>query len=196
MSALTDAQIRAAASAAGFTGADLDTAVAIAKAESSGNASATHKNNNGSTDFGLFQINSVHSSLLNGKNWQDPTVNAQLAYQVFKSSGWGAWSTYNSGSYKQYLSGPSSTGGTAGASVAGGATGAAASTATGLIAIPGLTDLINNINNFFVGDPNRPGSHGLSFLLLPTTWVRVAAGIGGAIVLFMGVSALVREVRA
>ncbi len=191
MSDLTDDQIRAAAAAAGFTGADLDTAVAVAKAESSGNAGATHVNNNGSTDYGLFQINSVHSSLLAGKNWQDPTVNAQLAYSVFKSSGWGAWSTYNSGAYTKYLG----TTGTAGAT-AGGSASAAASTTTGLLAIPGLTDLINAVTAFFIGDPNRPGSHGISFLLLPTTWVRVGAGIGGSVLLFMGLSALLREVKS
>ena len=42
--------ITSAAQAAGFTGNDLAIAVAIAQAESSGNAGATHKNGNGTTD--------------------------------------------------------------------------------------------------------------------------------------------------
>lgn len=96
-----------AAKAAGFPDSELVTAVAIAFAESSFNATATHKNSDGSTDFGLWQINSVHGfpELASGA-WQDPNVNAQLAYRVWKASGWNAWSTHKPSDavgYARYL---------------------------------------------------------------------------------------------
>lgn len=90
-------QIAAFAIGAGFTGGDVVTAVAVALAESGGDTEATHQNNDGSTDYGLWQINSVHRELLAGKQWKDPLVNAQMAYEVWKGSGWRAWSTYNNG---------------------------------------------------------------------------------------------------
>lgn len=100
MTTLSDAQIYAAAKAAGFTSAQAVIATAIAKAESSGNPAATHHNTNGTTDYGLWQINSVHANLFaGGANWADPVTNARMAHSVFQSQGWRAWSTYNSGAY-------------------------------------------------------------------------------------------------
>lgn len=85
-----------AAKAAGFPDSQLVTAVAIAYAESSFDENATNRSNrNGSTDYGLWQINSVHDyPELKDGSWKDPKVNAQLAYRVWKSQGWGAWSVY------------------------------------------------------------------------------------------------------
>ena len=85
-----------AAHAGGFPDGELVTAVAIAYAESSWDPNATHHNSDGSTDYGLWQINSVHNfpELTNGQ-WKDPATNARLAYQVYQGQGWGAWSTHN-----------------------------------------------------------------------------------------------------
>jgi len=88
-----------AAARAGFTGHDLLVAVAVAGAESGWNPNATHLNDDGSTDFGMWQINSVHAELLASGDWQDPYSNGLMAYQVWKGSGWGAWTTYTSGAY-------------------------------------------------------------------------------------------------
>jgi hypothetical protein len=81
-----------------------DIAAAIAMAESSGNTQAVDHDSNGSTDYGLWQINSVHgydpARLLN-----DPNYNAKAALAVYQSSGWGAWTTYTSGAYLKYLAG-------------------------------------------------------------------------------------------
>jgi len=198
VSVLTDQQLADAARAAGFPAAQIPTAVAIARAESSGNSSATHVNNNGSTDYGVWQINSVHGNLLAGQNWSDPAANAKMAYQVWQSSGWNAWSTYKSGAYQKYLNGAPVTapGGPPGAPGApGGPTAAAGTTTNAFLAIPGLVELLTAITQFLVGDPARPGSHGLSFLLLPTTWVRVMCGVGGAVILFLGLLSIIREVR-
>jgi len=93
------------AAAAGFTGDDLPIAVAVAQAESGGDPSATHLNGNGTTDFGLWQINSVHVAILALGDWRDPTTNARMAYAVWQESGWRAWSTYNSGAHRRYLNG-------------------------------------------------------------------------------------------
>lgn len=98
---------RSAASSAGFPPAQLDMAVAIAGAESGYNPTATNHNTNGSTDYGLWQINSVHANLLGGHDWRDPAQNAWMAYQVWQAAGgsWTPWSTYNSGAYKKWLPG-------------------------------------------------------------------------------------------
>jgi len=85
-----------AAKAAGFPDPQLVTAVAIAYAESSFNEAAINRSNrDGSTDHGLWQINSVHEyAELKDGSWKYPKVNAQLAYRVWKSQGWGAWSVF------------------------------------------------------------------------------------------------------
>lgn len=90
---------------AGFPDSAIPKGVAIVQAESGGNPAATNHNTNGSTDYGLWQINSVHSSLLSHGVWNDPQSNTNMAYQVWKSAGgsWSPWSTYNSGAYQKYM---------------------------------------------------------------------------------------------
>lgn len=98
VTALSDAQLWTVVTGAGWTGQDALTAFCIALAESGGDPTKTNtKNTNGSTDYGLFQINSVHTALLNGKNWQDPTVNAAMAFSLYKGRGnkFIDWATYN-----------------------------------------------------------------------------------------------------
>lgn len=103
MAILTDSQIAGYAKGAGFPPGEIATAVAVALAESSGRTDATNRNSNGSRDYGLWQINSVHSALLASGDKFNPADNARMAYQVWKSSGWRAWSTYKSGRYRAYL---------------------------------------------------------------------------------------------
>lgn len=99
------ATVAQAAYRAGFRGADLVIAVAVAKAESGWDPSATNANTNGSTDYGLFQINSVHAAILAGGDWSDPQDNAVMAHQVWLDAGssWSPWVTYWSGSYRQWM---------------------------------------------------------------------------------------------
>jgi hypothetical protein len=78
---------------------------AIAMAESSGRVGATNSNSNGSTDRGLWQINSVHSEFDANRLLTDPLYNAQAAVAIEKSSGLGAWVTYTTGAYKRFLGG-------------------------------------------------------------------------------------------
>jgi hypothetical protein len=94
-----------AAAAAGFTGPDLDVAVAVAGAESGWQPTVTHRNRNGTTDHGMWQINSVHADVLASGNWRDPYANARMARTVWQRAGgsWTPWTTYRSGAYRGYL---------------------------------------------------------------------------------------------
>lgn len=91
--------------AAGFNEQEVPIFMAIAKAESGWNPRAFNgSNRNGSTDAGLFQINSVHR----GNSWyptdvNDPLQSAKAAYAIYKMQGLKAWTVYNSGAYRQFL---------------------------------------------------------------------------------------------
>ena len=77
--------------------------VAIGGAESGWKVDATSpQNTNGTVDYGWLQINSVHGYDVN-KLTSDPVYNARAGYQIYKSQGLGAWSTYNDGSYKAHM---------------------------------------------------------------------------------------------
>lgn len=101
-------EIAAYARHAGWRGQDVRIAVAVALAESSGNPEAINtSNSNGSTDYGLFQINSVHRGILAGGNWRDPKDNAAMAKRVWDGrSGdkWRAWVAYSTGAYLRHMS--------------------------------------------------------------------------------------------
>jgi hypothetical protein len=100
---LSAAQVAAFAKAAGFSGDDLVTAVAIVKAESNNNSAAKGgPNRNGSYDWGLFQINDVHKPTDEVK--KNPLANARVAYGLYTARGnFKDWATYNSGSYQEHL---------------------------------------------------------------------------------------------
>jgi len=81
---------------------DCKTALAVAKAESGLNCNAFNVNSNGSVDFGIFQLNSVH--LKKGGEWtltnmSDCEKNVDLAYQMWTEQGFEPWVAYLSGSY-------------------------------------------------------------------------------------------------
>lgn len=94
MARVSDQVIVAAAQGAGWRLDDLATAVAVALAESGGDTTATHHNTNGSTDYGLWQVNSVHYGGQAPPNWSDPAANAQAAHAVWARQGWNAWTVY------------------------------------------------------------------------------------------------------
>ena len=83
---------------------NINIAYAVIIAESGGNENAVntkdfHKRANCYGSFGLFQIGCLHRL----ENWQDPSSNIAKAYEIYKSSGWKAWTTYSDGSYLKYL---------------------------------------------------------------------------------------------
>jgi hypothetical protein len=78
-----------------------DIAAAVALAESGGDSSATNTNTDGSTDRGLWQINSVHGAL----STFDVTGNVKAAIQVSNNgANWSPWVTYVSGAFRKFLS--------------------------------------------------------------------------------------------
>jgi len=87
---------------AGGNAASAPMAAAIAMAESGGDPNATNHNTNGSTDRGLWQINSVHGS----QSTYNVADNVKAAIAISNNgSSWAPWSTFINGAYRQYLSG-------------------------------------------------------------------------------------------
>jgi hypothetical protein len=164
MATATPLQMANALKAAGFTGANVAIGVAVGLAESGGRTTVTHKNSNGSIDYGVWQINSVHSDILRTGDWSNINDNAKMAKKVFDGSGWKAWATFNSGSYSSHLA----TGTTAASQATGTVIPNSATTAS--LSIPGL-DQLKAIGNFatFIADPNN--------------WRRVGFFIAGGLLL-------------
>lgn len=95
---------------AGFSGDDLNIAVAIAITESGGDAHAYNPetaagNPQGQGSFGLWQINLHAHPQFFSLNLYDPTQNAQAAFEVYTEAGdsFSPWSTFQSGAYKANL---------------------------------------------------------------------------------------------
>lgn len=96
---------------AGFTGADLLTAVAIALAESGGNPDAYNPETAAGTpeglgSYGLWQIYLKAHPNFQGLNLFDPQTNANAAYEVYAEAGnsFQPWSTFKNGAYVAHLS--------------------------------------------------------------------------------------------
>jgi len=93
-------------------------AAAIAMAESGGDSDATNTNTNGTTDRGLWQVNSIHGS----QSTNDPVANARAAVSISSNgTNWRPWCTAwtgpcsgeyqgESAPYKKFLSGDGSSG--------------------------------------------------------------------------------------
>lgn len=90
---------------AGFPSNTIGTMVCISKYESSWNCDATNKNVDGSTDYGLFEINSYYwcsgdpTSKYNEcgtscTSLMDCQKNTNCAYRVYKEQGFNAWYGY------------------------------------------------------------------------------------------------------
>ncbi len=99
---------------AGFEGSDATTAVAIALAESSGNAGAYNPEYsaqalNGAPDgkgsFGLWQIYLFEHPEFEGQNLYDPQTNANAAFSVYEAAGnsFKDWTTLGGPRFLKYL---------------------------------------------------------------------------------------------
>lgn len=112
MPTLSASEIRTHAAKAGFTGTDLDIAVAVALAESGGNTQA-HNGTGQDNSHGLWQINMYGAmgparrkqfGLTSNEQLFDPAINAKVAYAIFKSQGWRrGWTTYGTEKYETIL---------------------------------------------------------------------------------------------
>jgi lysozyme-like protein len=95
---------------AGFAGADLVIAVAVALAESGGDPGVIGDIDvpvPGSASYGLWQINSHYHPEF-GPDFNlllDPTVNASAAFSVYQAAGnrFTPWTTFKSGAYAAFL---------------------------------------------------------------------------------------------
>lgn len=102
-------------------------AAAIALAESGGNPDAANQNTNGTTDRGLWQVNSIWGSL----STFDVNGNAKAAIQISNNgSSWTPWVTYTTGAYKAFLSGSTTPDTSVSAASPGGAAASPGSTST------------------------------------------------------------------
>jgi hypothetical protein len=85
------------------SGPKLVTAIAVMCAESGRYVGAWHDNDNGSTDRGLFQLNTIHANITDAEAY-DPKQNAAFAYELSKQgTDFSPWAAYNSGAYEKFL---------------------------------------------------------------------------------------------
>jgi hypothetical protein len=186
--ALTIRQIDAAALEAGWLLSDERAiAVAIAMAESGGNPAATHRNTNGSTDYGLWQINSIHADILRTGSWSNPTDNARMARKVYENAGrkFTPWVTYTNGRYLAFLSVARSTAlneGTGSSALgvpasSGGGTGTRNAQPTGLPVPSPIAPLVGLVDL-------------AKFLTSPATWLRAGMLLAGVVLLWWGLRAM------
>lgn len=98
---LSAAQIQMYAAAAGFSGADLATATAVALAESSGDPNV----DNPEGSYGLWQIYLPLHPEFTGWDLHDPQTNANAAFQVYSAAGgtFRPWTTFKTGAYLAYM---------------------------------------------------------------------------------------------
>lgn len=110
---LNQEEIARAARAAGFPEDKIATMTAIAMAESSGDSAALNNNpNTGDLSYGLWQINMLGDmgperrklfGIESNEELLDPLTNAKAAYKIYELQGYGAWSVYKSGKYRDYM---------------------------------------------------------------------------------------------
>lgn len=115
---LSESEIARHVRAAGFPANMVGPMVCTAKYESSFYERASNRNRNGSTDRGLFQINSIHVGKTAGcpssaNSLWDAATNAKCAYAIYKMQGINAWYGYRKhrGECASYRA-PASSGGT------------------------------------------------------------------------------------
>jgi hypothetical protein len=145
---------------------------AIAMAESGGNSDAY--NPSGAT--GLWQILGAVNASDQG-SLTDPTTNAHEALLKLQSQGLGAWTTYTSGAYSQYLQSgvnPSSLPTSSGAGSTG-TSGTSDTSSGGLLGFP------SDITGFF--SDAKTFVDAALWLIKPSSWVRVGAFVFGAFIL-------------
>lgn len=103
---LTAAQIAAYAANAGFSGPSLQTATAIALAESGGNPMVIGDTNlTPGGSVGLFQINLKAHPEYSAADLLDPQANADAAFAIYQQAGgqFTPWTTFKTGAYAAAL---------------------------------------------------------------------------------------------
>ena len=91
------AELRRDLAAAGFSSSVIGKMVCTAKYESSFYERATNRNTNGSTDYGVWQINSIHLGEANCPSAGalfSAAQNAKCAHTIYRQQGLNAWYGY------------------------------------------------------------------------------------------------------
>jgi hypothetical protein len=81
-------------------------ALAVQRAENPrGACEIYHYNSDGTLDWGYFQINTVHLKRagVNLRDLLDCKANIDFAYRLYTERGFEPWTTFNSGTYRQFL---------------------------------------------------------------------------------------------
>jgi hypothetical protein len=103
---LSASQIAQYAANAGFSGSALNTAVAVALAESSGNPNVIGDTNlTPGGSVGLWQINLAAHPEYDASSLMDPQANADAAFDIYQQAGgsFTPWTTFNTGAYTAAL---------------------------------------------------------------------------------------------
>lgn len=116
MTNLSRSQLAGLAQSVGFTGNDVNIAVAVALAESGGDPGA-HNTKPPDDSYGLWQINMYKDMGPERRKWFGissntdlflPATNAKAAKIIYNKQGWAdGWTTYKNGKYKDYMDGTS-----------------------------------------------------------------------------------------
>lgn len=180
---LTDAQIAGAAKSAGFSGNALVIAVAVALAESSGNARA-HNKIPPDNSYGLWQINMLGDmgperrkkfGISSNDELFNPNVNAKAAYAISNGGkNWRPWSTYLFGNYLAYMPRARKAAGnpdTSGDFPSGGTNGSGTAVQASFLGI-------SEVTTFF------------EFVTDPITWMRAGMILAGGLLLLFALYAL------
>lgn len=168
MTKLTDSQIAGYAYGAGFTAQEVPTMVAIALAESGGDTNA----HNPSGAEGLWQVMwQLHGFT---GNPYDPATNASAARTVYKSQGYHAWTTFNTGVYKAFMGRGQVAAGNASNTGNASSGGNAGSTAPGTVSNNGLSDSVAKATKS--GTWLRIGEFALGALLIIFAILRMTGG--------------------
>lgn len=210
---LTPAQIAQVARAAGFIGAGLVTAVAVALAESGGNPRAVHVNADKyrSRDRGLWQINDHWHPEVSDAAAFDPASAAAAAYRISGGGrSWSAWSTYKSGAAAKQLgtarlaasaatAQPAGFWGDLGKDLVGGPTAGLPKNLQPKITPPGvaadplapLKDAAKGLGQ--LGSLTLLAAKGGAWVADPHNWTRVLLVTGGGVAVLLGLSMVAKS---
>lgn len=152
--------------------------VAIALTESQGETTAKNdKNRNGTTDFGLWQINSVHKDILaRHQPWDNPNQNYEMAYELYHARGFKFldWTgSYTNGLYAAHM--PE-------------AVTAWNNPDTSKADKNAVSDAANTTYDVATGLADLWDALGKS-----STWVRIGMGAGGALLLIICAATMVKN---
>lgn len=197
---LTVTQMYALARNAGLGAPNAIVAAAIGMAESSGRTAVTSSNPDGGVNVGVWQLDTRGGGAgYTVTQLQNPAVNAKaMAKASSNGTNWNSWATYASGAFQQYMSqadaasGQEASGGSGWIStVLSGVEGAGKDVASAVTSTVGqLLQLPSQVTDFLTAleEPVQK----LMWIVNPSNWARLIAGIFGFFLLGAGLFTLMK----